>query len=192
MFPVECKSDLPVDHMLITSVSVRGMLGPMTVWVSKESGEDTEEDGSKMDTDDIGNVAAAAASLRYQAAVNARGPRESGVISISVHSSSWHKIYEREHSPSTRDFVELKLDTPIKLRPNQLRGIYIHSKNPGDEAVVYDNQKEEYTHDDKFLIIRPGLAHLCNKPFGRSTIWGWGSPWRENREFVGRLSYGKY
>lgn len=35
-----------------------------------------------------------------------------------------------------------------------------------------------------------GLAHLSNLPFGRRTIWGWGSPWRENREFVGKLSYG--
>jgi hypothetical protein len=38
--------------------------------------------------------------------------------------------------------------------------------------------------------VQAGLAHLSNTPFGRRTIWGWGSPWRENREFVGRLSYG--
>lgn len=31
---------------------------------------------------------------------------------------------------------------------------------------------------------------MSNLPFGRRTIWGWGSPWRENREFVGKLSYG--
>merc|ERR1712032_137075 len=36
--------------------------------------------------------------------------------------------------------------------------------------------------------VFPGLAHLSNRPFGRSGMWGF--PWRENREFVGQFSYG--
>ena len=36
MFPVKCKDLLPVDHLVIKSVSVRGKLGPLTVWVSNE------------------------------------------------------------------------------------------------------------------------------------------------------------
>lgn len=36
MFPVKCKDLLPVDHISIRSLAVRGQLGPMTVWVSKE------------------------------------------------------------------------------------------------------------------------------------------------------------
>jgi hypothetical protein len=35
MFPVKCKDLLPLDHLLIKSVAVRGRLGPLTVWVSK-------------------------------------------------------------------------------------------------------------------------------------------------------------
>jgi hypothetical protein len=36
MFPVKCKDLLPLDHLVIKSVSVRGALGPLTVWVSNE------------------------------------------------------------------------------------------------------------------------------------------------------------
>ena len=32
MFPVKCKDILPVDHVVINSVAVRGALGPLTVW----------------------------------------------------------------------------------------------------------------------------------------------------------------
>jgi len=181
MFPVECKADLPIDHMLITSVSVRGMLGPMTVWVSKE------EDDTSIDATDEEATIPSGQNKEIMLSPQAR-PTSS--MAVSVDHSDWKMVYEREHSPSISDFVELKFDTPIKLRPNEFCGIYIHSRRPGDEAIVYDNQRTEYTHDDKFLRIRPGLAHLSNTPFGRRTIWGWGSPWRENREFVGQLSYG--
>jgi hypothetical protein len=37
MFPVKCKDLLPLDHLLIKSVAVRGRLGPLTVWVSKDN-----------------------------------------------------------------------------------------------------------------------------------------------------------
>lgn len=36
MFPVKCKDLLPLDRVVIHSISVRGQLGPLTVWVSKE------------------------------------------------------------------------------------------------------------------------------------------------------------
>jgi hypothetical protein len=36
MFPIKCKDLLPLDHLIIKSVAVRGRLGPITVWVSKE------------------------------------------------------------------------------------------------------------------------------------------------------------
>ena len=35
MFPICIKQDLPLDHLVIRSVAVRGYLGPMTVWISK-------------------------------------------------------------------------------------------------------------------------------------------------------------
>ena len=36
MFPVKCKDLLPLDHIVIKSVAVRGRLGPLTVWVSND------------------------------------------------------------------------------------------------------------------------------------------------------------
>ena len=46
MFPVKCKDLLPLDHVVIHSVAVRGRLGPLTVWVSKE--EATPRRGFRM------------------------------------------------------------------------------------------------------------------------------------------------
>ena len=41
MFPVRCKAILPVHHIVLHSVAVRGRLGPMTVWVSNDSNTTT-------------------------------------------------------------------------------------------------------------------------------------------------------
>lgn len=35
MFPVKCKEILPLDHLVINSIAVRGALGPLTVWITK-------------------------------------------------------------------------------------------------------------------------------------------------------------
>jgi hypothetical protein len=51
----------------------------------------------------------------------------------------WTKIYEAVHGPSAREYVELQLDSPVLLYPGEVRAIYIHSRLPGDEAIVYDN-----------------------------------------------------
>jgi len=135
MFPVKCKDILPIDHVIINSVSVRGALGPLTVWVTKE-----------------GNL--------------------NGEISMSK--KHWTKIYEKTHSPSFIGYKELDLSAnPIKLRPGQVRGIYIHSTRRGDEAIVYDNKEKRKTHDDSFITIMPGRAHVSEKVFGSIPIWGW-------------------
>ena len=42
LFPVICKSTLPVTHIVINSLKVRGDLGPMTVWVGKETFQESE------------------------------------------------------------------------------------------------------------------------------------------------------
>lgn len=61
----------------------------------------------------------------------------------------------------------------------------MHSSLDGDEGIVYDNQRGETTHEDKFITIGPGLAHLSNVPF--SPIGFWGRAWRSRRQFVGRV-----
>mmetsp|Transcript_12061 Transcript_12061/g.23438 ORF Transcript_12061/g.23438 Transcript_12061/m.23438 type:complete len:432 (+) Transcript_12061:262-1557(+) len=152
MFPVKCKDVLPIDHVVINSVSVRGALGPLTVWVSKDENINGE---------------------------------------ISMCKKHWKKIYQKTHGRSFRAYKELDLSSePIVLKPGQVKGIYIHSTLRGDEAIVYDNKDKQKTHDDSFLTILPGRAHVSETPFGSRPIWGWGHAWRDNREFVGQIKYG--
>mmetsp|Transcript_2358 Transcript_2358/g.3849 ORF Transcript_2358/g.3849 Transcript_2358/m.3849 type:complete len:404 (-) Transcript_2358:1674-2885(-) len=152
MFPVKCKDILPLDHLVINSVAIRGALGPLTVWVTK--------------SEDL-----------------------NGEIQLSK--KHWIKIYQKEHQPSFVGYETLDLSAkPIILKPGQVKGIYIHSTRRGDEAIVYDNKAKQKTVDDSFITILPGRAHVSEKVFGSIPIWGWGSAWRDNREFVGQLKYG--
>jgi hypothetical protein len=101
--------------------------------------------------------------------------------------AAWTQIYAKEHGVSMQEFVELKLDYPLQLQPGGRYGLYVHSARPGDESVVYDNQRGHVSHEDNFIGILPGMAHLSNRPFSKRGMW-WAA-WRQNREFVGRVSY---
>jgi hypothetical protein len=93
---------------------------------------------------------------------------------ISMNKKKWIKIYEQTHKPSFVGYKELDFSAnPIVLRPGQVRGIYIHSTRRGDEAIVYDNKEKQKTHDDSFITILPGRAHVSEKVFGSIPIWGW-------------------
>lgn len=93
--------------------------------------------------------------------------------------------------PSFRQYRDLDLSAnPIILKPGEIRGIYIHSTHESDQALVYDNQEHVKTHDDNFITVLPGRAHVSTEVFGTRPIWGWGNAWRDNREFVGKISYG--
>ena len=105
MFTIECKTELPVDFVQITGISVRGALGPLTVWVTADSWEDKFEE-----------------------------------------EKLWTKVYERVHPASHQDFVQLTLNEPVLVPKNCSVGMYVHSKLPGDEALVYDNQRSRFTH----------------------------------------------
>lgn len=86
----------------------------------------------------------------------------------------WKKVYEKTHPPSFAHYTELDLSAnPIMLKPGQVKGVYVHSTRRGDEAIVYDNKEKQKTHDDSFLTILPGRAHLSELPFGTRPIWGW-------------------
>jgi len=151
MFDVRCRAreegGAPLEFMEINAISVRGLLGPLTVWTTPDSFNSKEDD-----------------------------------------KELWELIYEAEHSPSHRDYQQLELTRPVRLCPGGSSGLYVHSKLPGDSALVYDNQRNELTYEDEVLQVYPGLAHLSNRPFGRRGMWGF--PWRDNREFVGRVHYG--
>jgi len=147
MFNAECATTLPAEYIEISSVWVRGQLGPMTVWHTPDSfNGKLEEEGE------------------------------------------WKKMYSATHAPNQHEYTELKLDESIRLRPGERCGLYVHSGLPGDEGLVYDNQRQHVTYQDRVLKVYPGYAHLSNRPFGARGFWG--RPWRSNREFVGRMEYG--
>jgi len=161
VFPIQAKADLPISQLLIRSVAVRGHLGPLTVWVTN---------------DDISNVA------------------ESSLENLQrVRSDSrfWTKIYEKNHAPS-RTYKKLEFDSPIVMRPGETKGIYIHSAAHHDLAIVYDNSysMRSTRYSDCFISILSGAAHLSPTPFDAQNIWGWGSAWRDYREFVGQVELG--
>jgi hypothetical protein len=106
----------------------------------------------------------------------------------SENPKEWCIVYKAVHKPSPYNLVELKLTKPIRLNAGDTIGLYVHSTMPGDQAIVYDNQRGDVTHDDIFMRVTPGMAHISNVPFSRNGMWGWG--WRPNREFVGKVSYG--
>ena len=196
MFPVKCKDILPVDHIAIRSIAVRGQLGPLTVWVSKLPEELPSRNSSRHS--------------------DATSKNNSATTVFRLSSSHWHKIYQAEHQPSQEEYCSLKLDSPIILKPGQVRAIYIHSTLPGDQAIVYDNasfylprrglhpfhghhggareqqqqQQRKPRYEDPMLSVFTGRAHVSNTAFGQMPIWGWGNAWRDHREFVGQLEYG--
>ena len=93
---------------------------------------------------------------------------------ISMTKKHWKKLYEKTHKPCFAGYRELDFSSnPIILKPGEVRGIYIHSTRRGDEAIVYDNKEKQKTHDDSFITILPGRAHVSEKVFGAIPIWGW-------------------
>ena len=97
-------------------------------------------------------------------------------------------MYEHDEPPSPHQLRELVLDVPIRLVPGQTCGLYVHSAEPSDEGLVYNNQRFQYTHDGTFLRIHPGIAHTSQVPFSANQAWG--AAWRERREFVGSVRFG--
>lgn len=102
---------------------------------------------------------------------------------------SWTLCHESTREPSWRQTAELRLTPPAALEPDTLYGFYVHCAEVGDDGIVYDNQRAEVVHEDAFVDIFPGLAHLSPEPFSGRGPW-WGSPWRRRRQFVGKLDYG--
>jgi hypothetical protein len=172
-FPIQCKAILPVDHLVINSISVRGGLGELSIYISKEdpSGENPSSSSGNRE--------------------NGNGGSAVKMGKIIMKEKYWDKIYEQKHGPSFKAYQQLDLSAnPIILKPGEVRGVYIHSTLDNDQAIVYDNQQNIKTHDDQFITVLPGRAHVSTKVFGTRPIWGWGNAWRDNREFVGKIAYG--
>jgi len=224
MFPIKCKALLPIDHIVVKSVSVRGRLGPLTVWINNNDNDAANRDNSSTNT----TTARSSASLRSNNNESRRRLTLRNVITrrnrierwdsntnedeehrrhaaadnndqhrVKLHPKSWTKLYEKKHGPCPRHtYTELVFEKPVILRPGNVRVLYIHSTANHDQAIVYDNNNNSNTtanscrFEDNKLAILSGRAHVSTTCFGQDPIWGWGNAWRDNREFVGRLSYG--
>ena len=81
-------------------------------------------------------------------------------------------MYQHNHTPSTRKFVEFFLDSPIRLKPNETRGVYIHSALPNDRGIVYDNSRMWSGNNprvkDDFIQVSSAYAHTSYDPFSRT------------------------
>lgn len=105
---------------------------------------------------------------------------------------NWTCVYAETHPPTNAvtPFAALVLPEPIRIRPGQTVGIYVHSALPDDTGIVYSNRRGDVTHQDEFLTLLPGMAHLNPEPFNDASPWGFGNAWRANREFCGKFTYG--
>eukprot|EP00659_Diplonema_papillatum_P018724 gene18724-28902_t len=101
----------------------------------------------------------------------------------------WQKVHDDKHDASPDILVPLEFKTPVKLTRGDRCGVYVHSRLPGDQAVVYDDQRGHITHRDTYLNILPGMAHLNPMPFVNLAPWGSGG-WRRDRQLAGSVVYG--
>lgn len=152
----------------------RGDLGPITVWVSKPESSFVSTSPPTSSTRQMN-------TSRYNFRSSTTRTTDTGIVNgrLIMKEKHWIKIYEKEHKPSRRQYEPLDLSSnPIILKPGEIRGIYIHSSIDSDTGIVYDNQQKIKTHDDNFITVLPGRAHVATDPFGTMPIWGTGNPWR--------------
>jgi len=99
----------------------------------------------------------------------------------------WTKVFEAT-MPESWNFTQLRLRHPIRINSGESIGLYIHSTAEHDSAIVYDNARDNVSHEDLFIRLESGLAHVSSVAFQNRFAWGWA--WRPRREFVGRISQG--
>ena len=88
-----------------------------------------------------------------------------GHVRLFQREEDWVNVYEEFKEPSLFELSSMELKDPVKLRPGSRYSIYIHSSRNDDLAIVYDNQRRKVTHDDRFLSVYPGMAHISPIPF---------------------------
>jgi len=190
MFPIKCKDLLPIDHLVVKSVAVRGRLGSLTVWISKKDANYNIARNQRYSARRTGSVLAQHVHSRD----GESGDKSNIVHRIPLDPSSWIKLHDKKHNPCPPGrYTELVFDEPVRLEPGEMRALYVHSTLPGDQAIVYDNSyygTSDKRFDDDKITILTGRAHVSTTCFGQHPIWGYGNAWRDRREFVGRLAYG--
>ena len=161
MFPIRAKTVLPVQHIVLKSIAVRGQLGSLTVWITNED-EHADANG------------------HFRTRLT---PRHWTQIYERKHAPS-QATYQK------LEFAQPIVLYPGQVRGiyiHSTRGgddaIVYDDSDPrvGRHVPRYE---------DQFLSIHSGKAHLSPTAFGQMPIWGWGNAWRDRREFVGQINYG--
>lgn len=181
-FAIGCDSLLPVSRVEVRSLSVRGDLGRVRVYVKapvKRSSVDAPREPNV--TDEYGKYAR-------------RDPLVEGLFDETAWGEPRH---DETHQSSREVMVELKLNKPIVLERGEMVEVYVHSDVPGDSGLVYDDATDMMGRPkcDGVLQIYPGFAHLSREPFGKTAPWyapsvNWVTSLRRDRRFVGKVSYG--
>mmetsp|Transcript_64824 Transcript_64824/g.97685 ORF Transcript_64824/g.97685 Transcript_64824/m.97685 type:complete len:438 (-) Transcript_64824:46-1359(-) len=162
MFPVKCKDLLPLDHLIIKSVAVRGMLGPLTVWVNNDDAFQRLND----------------TSLQRRVRLNPRYWTKLYDQTVAPSPRQYRKLELSEP-------IVLK---PGDLRVLYIHSTLHDDSAIVYDNTPYGRNANQF-EDDK-LAIMSGRAHVSTQVFGQNPIWGYGNAWRDRREFVGRLEYG--
>ena len=107
---------------------------------------------------------------------------------------NWEVVAELNIKGSLQNVATIKLSKPVIIRPNCIRGFYIHSKVNHDRALKYQSYRgyEHVIADDRSIVMFPGQARCGVEPFSEEDqdpgIWGW-SWWRSIRGFSGSVTY---
>ena len=102
--------------------------------------------------------------------------------------NEWVLVAQVTLESSYRELRPIPLSRPFECRTIPQWDSTCTAPAPGDQAIVYDNERRGVTHRDQFISVLPGCAHISNRPFSSRGMWGWA--WRPRRAFVGKLSYG--
>eukprot|EP00040_Diaphanoeca_grandis_P005257 m.32052 g.32052 ORF g.32052 m.32052 type:complete len:405 (-) comp16571_c0_seq1:258-1472(-) len=161
-FNVRCGTELPIVYTTLDSLWIRGELGPMKVFITKEP-------------------------VSFEGVYN--NPQEWELLYDKSHEP--HNEYDGNSDDGASRYAELKLDVKRVVNPGETYGVYVHSGLESDRGVVYDDSnRSRRVIDNGSLCVQQGAyAHLNCEPFNMTAPWG-GHGIRRNREFVGRISFG--
>ena len=95
MWDVRCKEHIPAAYIQVQGIAVRGMLGPMTIWMTR-----------------------------------------GGFIQKHTTEAQWDLVHQEDASPSFRKLRTFKLEEPIRLRPGEVVGLYVHSSSTTTEDCI--------------------------------------------------------
>lgn len=98
--------------------------------------------------------------------------------------TAWTCVYDKLHRSAMRRNIDVWLDEPINLGPEQTCAFYIHSNRMNDRGLKYRSCRKGVCYVDDNIAITRGFAHTSPTPFDPSRGW-----FRENRVLSGSIHY---